>query len=98
MGFWDIFALVCILVFSFIIVKLMGQKYPVGFGILAIIILGFLIKTCRDIDREEAEQQKRVNEINQMIQEEKQRLEERKRERLKEISLEEYIKELDEKK
>lgn len=73
--------------------RLLGEKYPIGCAIGAIIIGAWFVKTCREMDKEEEMEKKRQEEIWQKIQQDSKMKEEKKRERLKEITIEQYIKE-----
>ena len=52
MSFWEIFGILFGLVFLIYLIKEAGKKYPLGCGIILIIILAFTIKTCHEIDKE----------------------------------------------
>ena len=62
-----------------------GGQIRFGCLLIAGVFLFFTVKTCRELDEEEALEQKREEEIHKRIEEEKKMLEERKRERQKEV-------------
>lgn len=87
-------AIIALIFIALILVYKLRGKFPIGFAALCIAFVVFIVKTCREIDEEEAEEKRRSEQIWKEIQEDKREREERKKERLKEVTPEEYIKEL----
>lgn len=87
-----------IIVFGLWLFKQKGGKFPLLAVAAVIAFVVFTVKTCRELDEEERMEQLRSEQIRKRIEAESDSMERHKRERLKEITIEEYIKELNSKK
>lgn len=70
---------VTLIVFALIIAYRLKGKFPLGCAVVCIAFVWFTVKTCRELDEEEAAEQQRSEKIWKEIQEDKRLREERKK-------------------